>query len=48
MRDWHRDELADNVYKFDDPPDSEDGEPILPGDDYDCRCSADPVLDEDE
>lgn len=45
VREWHRDELDGNIYEFDNPPDSEDGEPILPGDDYDCRCSADPIFD---
>lgn len=45
VRDWHRDELDGNTYRFDKPPLNEDGEPVLPGDDVQCRCSADPVID---
>ena len=44
VRDWHRDELDGNTYHWDKPPLSEDGEPIIPGEDYQCRCSAEPLL----
>ncbi len=44
VRDWHADELDGNRYHWDKAPLSEDGEPIFPGDDYSCRCSADPDL----
>ncbi len=45
VRDWHRDELDGNVYRYDNPPENEDGEPVLPGDDIQCRCSASPVIE---
>lgn len=32
------------VYRYDDPPLSDSGQPILPGHDYQCRCVAIPVL----
>lgn len=42
VRDWHRDELDGNTYRWDKPPLSEDGEPIIPGEDYGCRCAGEP------
>lgn len=33
------------VYRWDDPPLSDKGEPISPGTDYSCRCVARPVLE---
>lgn len=44
VRDWHRDELDGNTYRWDKAPLSEDGEPIFPGDDYQCRCEGEPVM----
>lgn len=32
------------IYRYDDPPLSDSGQPILPGHDYQCRCVAIPVL----
>lgn len=32
------------IYRWDDLPISDDGQPIAPGDDYNCRCIARPVL----
>lgn len=32
------------IYRFDSPPLSDSGQPILPGQDYQCRCIAQPVL----
>ncbi len=31
------------VYRWDDPPKNKDGEPIVPGTDINCRCTASPV-----
>lgn len=31
-------------FRYDDPPLNEDGEPVLPGEDFGCRCYAEPVL----
>lgn len=46
VRDWHRDELDGNTYSFNKPPWNEDQtERIMPGDDVQCRCSAEPVFD---
>lgn len=49
VRDRH-DELAERVtqygkgiYSWDNPPMSDDGRPIIPGEDYQCRCNARPV-----
>lgn len=49
VRDRH-DEIANRVtkygkgiYRWDDPPLSKDGTPIIPGQDYNCRCTARPV-----
>lgn len=49
VRDRH-DEIANRVtkygkgiYRWDDPPLSKDGTPIIPGSDFRCRCSARPV-----
>jgi SPP1 gp7 family putative phage head morphogenesis protein len=44
VRDWHRDELDGNEYAWDELPLSERGEPIAPGDDFQCRCQAEMVL----
>ncbi|AUR81479.1 head morphogenesis domain protein [Vibrio phage 1.007.O._10N.261.55.F9] len=33
------------IYRWDDPPLSDKGEPISPGTDYSCRCIARPVLE---
>ncbi|CAL9955783.1 head morphogenesis [Vibrio phage K165] len=33
------------IYRWDDPPLSDKGEPISPGTDYSCRCVARPVLE---
>lgn len=44
VRPWHADELDGNEYRWDEPPLSERGEPIFPGDDYACRCSGSPIL----
>lgn len=32
------------VYRWDNPPLSDEGKPIIPGSDYQCRCTARPVL----
>lgn len=45
VRDWHRDELDGNTYRWDKPPPNEDGDPVIPGDDVNCRCSAEPVFE---
>lgn len=45
VRDWHRDELDGNTYSYAKPPDNEDGEPVLPGDDIQCRCYAEGIFD---
>lgn len=37
--------LDGNVYSYDDPPNTGTG-PALPGDDVNCRCYAEPVLDD--
>lgn len=49
VRDRH-DDIADKVtaygrgiYRWDNPPISDDGQPIVPGQDYGCRCNARPV-----
>lgn len=49
VRDRH-DEIADKltaygqgIYRWDNPPLSGDGNPIIPGQDYGCRCTARPV-----
>jgi SPP1 gp7 family putative phage head morphogenesis protein len=44
VRDEH-DELKGETFSYDDPPEI-DGEPTLPGDDVQCRCYAEPVLDD--
>ena len=44
VRDEHA-ELDGEVFDYDDPPEI-DGEPTLPGDGVQCRCWADPVLDD--
>lgn len=44
VRPWHAEELDGNVYRWDKPPRSERGERIFPGDDFQCRCYASPVL----
>jgi len=53
VRDRHRD-IAEKVtaygrgiYRWDNPPLSDKGEPIIPGSDYQCRCIAEPVDDEE-
>lgn len=33
-------------FRYDDPPLNDDGEPILPADEPNCRCRAEPVLDD--
>ena len=43
VRDSHED-LDDGVYDWDDPPDGDDG-PTIPGQDINCRCYAEPVLE---
>jgi len=42
VRDRHA-ELANQKFRYDDPPLSDSGEPINPGEDYQCRCIASPV-----
>jgi SPP1 gp7 family putative phage head morphogenesis protein len=46
VRDSHR-ELDGEVFSWDDPPEI-DGEPLNPGEDFQCRCIAIPVFDETE
>lgn len=41
VRDSHRD-LEGQTFSYDDPPTGDDGEPIIPGEDIQCRCSAEP------
>jgi SPP1 gp7 family putative phage head morphogenesis protein len=36
-------ELANRTFQYSNPPDSDSGEPINPGEDYQCRCIAFPV-----
>lgn len=49
VRDRHRaiadkvTEYGRGVYRYDNPPLSDKGEPILPGTDYQCRCTQRPV-----
>lgn len=43
VRDSH-DEFDGNRYHWDKPPRNERGERVNPGDDYQCRCSGDPLL----
>lgn len=38
-------EFGKGIYSFSDLPLSDSGEPIAPGDDYQCRCVARPVLE---
>ena len=51
VRDRHRaiadkvTEYGRGVYRYDNPPLSDKGEPILPGTDYQCRCTQRPVSD---
>lgn len=42
VRERHQ-ELANRTFRYDDPPISDSGEPINPGEDYQCRCIAFPV-----
>lgn len=44
VRDLH-DDFDGEEFAYDDPPENEKGEPVLPGDDIQCRCSAEPVFD---
>lgn len=44
VRETHQ-EFDGNTYHYDNPPENEDGESVLPGDDVQCRCSADPIFD---
>lgn len=53
VRHWHS-EIANKVtaygkgiYRWDNLPLSEDGQPIKPGQDYNCRCTAEPVSNEE-
>lgn len=53
VRDRHQ-EIAEKVtrygkgvYRWDNPPLSDKGGPIIPGSDYQCRCVAQPVSDEE-
>jgi len=40
-------DLEGQIFSYDDPPQPEGAdEPILPGEDYQCRCYAEPVLDD--
>jgi SPP1 gp7 family putative phage head morphogenesis protein len=43
-------ELDGETYDYDDPatPEGDDGEPLMPGSDYNCRCYAEPVLDDED
>ncbi len=34
------------VYKWSKPPVNDNGQPIVPGQDYNCRCTAQPITDE--
>lgn len=38
--------LDGKVYAYTDPPLNADGEPILPGDEINCRCTAEPIWDD--
>lgn len=42
------DDFDGEEYSYDDPPLSDEGEPILPSEDYQCRCSSEPVFDDDD
>lgn len=45
VRDGHR-VLNGNIYSYDNPPDVGDGRHLNPGEDYNCRCQAIPVVEE--
>ena len=45
VRDSHA-ELDGKEFSWDDLPTNDDGEEIYPGSDYQCRCTAEPVLDD--
>jgi SPP1 gp7 family putative phage head morphogenesis protein len=38
--------LEGKVFRWDDPPPGRDGEPIIPGDEINCRCQAEPLLED--
>lgn len=43
-REEHR-VLEGQVFTWDDPPENEDGEPITPGSEIQCRCFAEPIFE---
>lgn len=45
VRPGHAD-LEGEMFSWDDPPDTGDGEHCHPGEDFQCRCIADPVIEE--
>ena len=53
VRDRHEDfaekvtEYGKGIYRWDNPPISDSGVPVIPGQDYQCRCNARPVSSED-
>jgi SPP1 gp7 family putative phage head morphogenesis protein len=38
--------LEGKVFRWDDPPPGRDGEPMVPGDEVNCRCWAEPLLED--
>ncbi len=45
VRERHR-QLNGRIFDWNNPPISDSGEPINPGDDFQCRCNALPIFDE--
>lgn len=45
VRERHR-QLNGRIFDWNNPPISDSGEPINPGDDFQCRCVSEPIFDE--